>query len=143
MRSVFADTAVFADTGYWIALISPHDGLHNKAVELGKQLGGCTIVTSDMVLTEVLNMFAERGSYLRDIAAKAVQEIRSNACIEVVPQTRRLFQEAFELYCERADKEWSLTDCASFVIMKGRKITRALAYDEHFEQSSFVALLRD
>ena len=135
--------SVFADTGYWVALISPHDTLHQKAIDVESQLEGCTIVTSEMVLTEVLNMFAHRGPYLRSVAAKVVQDIRSNASIEVVPQTRRLFQEALELYCKRPDKEWSLTDCASFVIMKERNITRALAHDEHFEQSNFVALLKD
>lgn len=133
--------SVFADTGYWIALINPHDSLHAKAMKAARQVGS-TIVTSDMVLTEVLNMFAERGQHLRDVAAKAVQAIKSDARVQIYPQTRRLFQEAFDLYCKRPDKEWSLTDCASFVIMNERKITDALTYDEHFVQNGLTALLR-
>lgn len=133
---------VFADTGYWIALINPHDGLHGKAIAAAAKLGARTVVTSDMVLTEVLNAFAETGPHLRDAAIKAVQAIKSDARIEVVPQTRRLFQAAFDLYCKRPDKDWSLTDCASFVIMAERNITKALAHDTHFEQNGFVALLR-
>lgn len=135
--------SVFADTGYWIALVSPRDSLHGKATSVGAQLGPRTIVTSDMVLTEVLNMFAERGQLLREVAVKAVQEIKSDARIEVVPQTRRLFQTAFDLYSKRPDKDWSLTDCASFIIMMERKITDALTHDKHFEQGSFTALLRE
>jgi predicted nucleic acid-binding protein len=134
--------SVFADTGYWIALINPRDGLHDKAITAGKQLAPSTIVTSDMVLTEVLNMFAEKGALLRDVAVKAVQAIKGDNRIDVVPQTRRLFQAAFDLYSKRPDKEWSLTDCASFVIMTERKITDALTHDKHFEQSGFAALLR-
>jgi predicted nucleic acid-binding protein len=134
--------SVFADTGYWIALINRHDGLHEKAKELSQQLGTSTIVTSDMVLTEVLNAFAEAGPHIRKIAAQSVRAIKSDARIEVVPQTRRLFQEAFDLYCKRPDKDWSLTDCASFVIMQQREIEDAFAHDGHFEQNGFRALLR-
>jgi uncharacterized protein len=63
--------SLFADTGYWIALINPRDSLHDKAITVGKQLGSSAIVSSDMVLTEVMNMFAERGSHLRDVGVKA------------------------------------------------------------------------
>jgi predicted nucleic acid-binding protein len=135
--------SVFADTGYWIALVNPNDELHDKALAAGGQLGPCKIVTSDMVLTELLNAFADKGLDARKIAFEAVEAIRDDARIEVVPQTRRLFQSAFELYGKRPDKGWSLTDCASFVIMKERTINEALAHDKHFEQNGFVALLRE
>jgi hypothetical protein len=59
-----------------------------------------------------------------------------------VPQTRQLFRDALSLYTERADKEWSLTDCASFVIMKRMGIDRALTDDYHFMQNGFEALLK-
>ncbi|EKE25438.1 MAG: hypothetical protein ACD_5C00161G0004, partial [uncultured bacterium] len=48
----------------------------------------------------------------------------------------------YGLYKRMADKDWSLTDCASFEIMKARGITEALAHDHHFEQAGFTALLR-
>jgi predicted nucleic acid-binding protein len=71
-----------------------------------------------------------------------VNNIVSNPNVEVVPQTSLQFREAFDLYKTRTDKEWSLTDCASFKLMRERSITEALAHDEHFEQTGFVALLR-
>ena len=135
--------SAFADTGYWIALINPNDGLHGKAIAVANELEPCNIITSDMVLAEVLNMFADRGPQLRDIAVQAVEAIKEDARIEIVPQTRRLFQEAFDLYRKRPDKGWSLTDCASFVIMTERKITDCLTHDTHFEQNGFAALLRE
>jgi predicted nucleic acid-binding protein len=135
--------SAFADTGYWIALINPNDGLHGKAIAVGKELEPCNIITSDMVLAEVLNMFADKGPQLRNVAIQAVEAIREDARIEIVPQTRRLFQEAFDLYRKRPDKGWSLTDCASFVIMTERKITDCLTHDTHFEQKGFAALLRE
>jgi predicted nucleic acid-binding protein len=31
-----------------------------------------------------------------------------------------------------ADKSWSLTDCASFLIMEEENLTAALTHDRHF-----------
>ena len=61
---------VFADTGYWVALLNPRDELHDKAIELSKSLNPVHIVTSEMVLTEVLNDFSKRGDYLRQAATE-------------------------------------------------------------------------
>jgi predicted nucleic acid-binding protein len=134
--------AIFADTGYWVAVIHPRDALHKRAMVVSQQLGQFTIITSEMVLVEVLNMFSRRGAHLRDAATKTVQAITSDPSIEVVPQTRRLFREALDLYQSRADKEWSLTDCASFVIMRQRNINEALTDDHHFTQNGYKALLK-
>ena len=46
------------------------------------------------------------------------------------------------LYANRTDKDWSLTDCISFVVMNERGITDALTGDHHFEQAGFAALLK-
>jgi len=48
---------------------------------------------------------------------------------------------AVALYSSRPDKDWGVTDCASFVTMKDRAITEALTVDRHFEQAGFCALL--
>lgn len=47
-----------------------------------------------------------------------------------------------QLYTQRPDKDWSLTDCISFVVMKQHGLTEALTADRHFEQAGFKALLR-
>jgi uncharacterized protein len=53
-----------------------------------------------------------------------------------------LFEDGIELYEQRSDKDWSLTDCISFVIMEERAISDALTADHHFEQAGFHALLK-
>ena len=45
------------------------------------------------------------------------------------------------LFEARADKEWSLTDCISFVVMTEQRIADALTTDHHFIQAGFNALL--
>ena len=131
---------VFADTGYWVALLNPHDQLHDKANSVSTSLGQTRIVTSEMVLDELLASLSAPPA--RAVVIAAVNNIVSNPNVEVVPQTSLQFREAFDLYKTRTDKEWSLTDCASFNLMKERSITEALAHDEHFQQTGFVALLR-
>jgi predicted nucleic acid-binding protein len=42
----------------------------------------------------------------------------------------------------RPDKDWSLTDCTSFVVMENENIKEALTADRHFEQAGFTALLK-
>ena len=133
---------VFADTGYWIALLDRQDMLHSKAVKLTIALAETQICTSEMVFTEVLSHFAKRGNFFRQAAAALIQSAQANPAIKVTPQTAALFQQAFTLYGQRLDQAWSHTDCASFCIMRQQNIWEALAYDKHFEQAGFIALLR-
>lgn len=71
-----------------------------------------------------------------------IQQLESTAGVEILFAEPALFREGLERHAERPDKEWSLTDCISFVVMEQRSIRRALAYDRHFEQAGFEALLR-
>ena len=133
---------VFADTGYWVAIANSRDGLHRRATALAEQFAESRIVTSEMVLVEVLNGFAECGAYLRGKAVALVHLLFENPVIDVVVHTPIHFRDALELYRGRPDKDCSLTDCASFLIMERRQITEALTHDRHFEQRGYRALLR-
>ncbi len=133
---------VFADAGYWIALVHPRDPLHTKAQEESASVGDAQVVTSQMVLVEVLNAFAGQGAQFRQTASKLARELHTRRSIAVVQQTNAQFLHALALYQRRPDKAWSLTDCASFIIMQKQRITDALTEDRHFEQAGFKALLR-
>jgi predicted nucleic acid-binding protein len=134
--------AVFADTSFWIALLNPKDELHVKARELAMKLADAQVVTTEMVLAELLNDFGRRGRMLRLAAKRLVDELVHNENLTIVPQTSKQFQSALALYGDRADKNWGLTDCASFLVMQAMGLTEALTYDKHFEQVGFQALLR-
>lgn len=133
---------VFADTGYWVALLNPHDNLHDKAVNLSKALHPTHIVTSEMVLTELLNDFSDRGEYFRQVAVNWIRNLYQHPNTTIIPQTSGQFQTALTLYEQRPDKAWSQTDCVSFKIMEEQIIYEALAYDKHFAQAGFTALMR-
>ena len=133
---------VFADSGYWIALLDPSDGLHERAETVARQLTPFRLVTTEMVLAEVLTLATIRGEHIRALAAERVKGWITDPRVDVVPQTSDLFRAALDLYACRLDKEWSLTDCASFVLMEQMNIREALAHDHNFEQAGFIALLR-
>jgi predicted nucleic acid-binding protein len=116
--------------------------LHHHATVVSASLAPLKLVTSEMVLTEVLNSFSRKGSGLRKTTVALMQDIKTDSTIEVVPQTSESFSNALQLYEERLDQAWSHTDCASFLIMQQRSILEALTHDKHFEQAGFIALLR-
>ena len=78
----------------------------------------------------------------RTAAVRLIDTIRTDPSIEVVPITENLLTRAFEVFRTHTDKDWSLTDCVSFEIMRERGIREALTPDSHFPQAGFTALLR-
>ena len=133
---------VFADSGYWIAMYSPSDERYLEARAITAGLGPSRIVTSQMVLVEFLNYMSGRGMRLREEAMSVVTRLTHTQSVEIVPQTQDQVDEAAARYSSRPDQGWSLTDCASFILMERLNILEALAHDRDFKQAGFVALLR-
>ena len=133
---------VFADSGYWIASINLGDELSERARLVAASLGSFRIITSEMVLIEVLNHFSAGGERSRKAAFDAVASFKANPEIDVIPLTSAQFAKAFDRYGSRLDQSWSLVDCSSFVLMEEWGIRDALAHDVDFVQAGFNALLR-
>lgn len=133
---------VFADSGYFIALLQPDDRVHRSARAMATDSEDDAIVTTEMVLVELFSHMSRRGESARLAAHTLVSELRDDPHTDIVPQTTEQFRAAAELYAARADQRWSLTDCASFPVMQKRGISEALAYDRDFKQDGFAALLR-
>jgi predicted nucleic acid-binding protein len=133
---------VFVDTGFWIALLNEDDDLHSQAQILAESLQSSHWITTEMVLTELLNFLGSKGKNIRRAAVTFVDRLGKSPDVTILRQTSAQFSSALSLYSQRPDKAWSLTDCASFLVMKKAGLTEALAYDLHFEQAGFVALLR-
>ncbi len=130
---------VFVDTSYYIALFGPGDCHHAEAVHLGRSLKRSIIVT-EFVLLELGNAMSRAGD--RRLFIDFLPQLQSDPDAFIVPASRELFQRGYELYAGRRDKDWSLTDCTSFVVMKERGLTDALTTDRHFEQAGFTMLLK-
>lgn len=132
---------VFADTLYWIALINSRDQWHPRAMSVNADLSGAQLVTTDSVLTEVANFFAEYGDIMRRKVALTIRTVLSDDQIEVLAETRQTFLDDLTLYESRSDKAYSLTDCIGMNVMRKRGITDVLTHDTHFTQEGFYILL--
>jgi predicted nucleic acid-binding protein len=130
---------VFADAFYFFALLSDKDERHGAAVEFTKTFSG-RLVTTEWVMTELADGLA--SSKRRGMFLQTRQRLLSSPNYHVVPLQSALFEEGITLFDSRADKEWSLTDCISFIVMQREGITEALTGDHHFEQAGFTALFK-
>jgi len=111
-----------------------------RVMSWGRNLGTTRLVTTDEVLTEVLNWFSGAGPYWRGKAATSVHNVRSDPNVDVLPQTRTDFDAALALYEARPDEGYSLTDCRSMVALRALGVTEVLTNDRHFSQEGFMIL---
>jgi predicted nucleic acid-binding protein len=122
----------FADTFYFLALLDRRDAHHQRVVEFATSYRGA-LVTTRWVLAEAANALG--GSPVRPAVARLLRQVEEDASFRVIRDSDALYERGLALFAMRRDKEWSLTDCVSFVVMD------ALTADRHFEQAGFKALL--
>ena len=131
--------AVFADTVYFLALLSPSDQWHNHARSLSLNPPG-PLLTTEFVLMEVGDGLSRPEN--RSQFARLLSLLKDQPDVEIVPASTDLFRQGCELHAQRHDKEWSLTDCTSFAVMRQRGIVDALTSDRHFAQAGFQVLMQ-
>jgi predicted nucleic acid-binding protein len=131
---------IFADTFYWLALLNPRDDWHQRALEETRTHPNRYLIVTDGILDKVLNYASTRGSLMRYKALMLCTRLIQDPNIEVVPYTPELRASGLELYGQRADKAYSLTDCISMVVMKQMGIDQVLTHDHHFTQEGFTVL---
>jgi predicted nucleic acid-binding protein len=96
------------------------------------------IWTTEAVIIEIGNALA---AGLRAEAVRFFEAIPRTSNLKVVPVTSALLESAINLYRDRPDKDWGLTDCISFEVMRENSLAEALTADRHFIQAGFRALL--
>ena len=135
-------TPLFLDTAYVYALLNTRDEWHERAKSWQSFLAPRRqpLITTEYVLVEMGDGLANLR--FRKQAIDTIDALRSSALVEIIPASSDLLSEAVDLYRDRADKEWGITDCASFTVMQQRGIQDALTCDDDFSQAGFRALLR-
>jgi predicted nucleic acid-binding protein len=133
---------VFADTLYWGAVLHPHDQYRAQVIRARDVVGDVRLVTTDEVLTELLDGLAQCGTHLREVAARAARKILDDRRLTVYPQSRESFLAGLRLYEQRYDKGYSLVDCISMTTMRRHRISEVLTNDRHFTQEGFQIVIR-
>lgn len=134
---------IFVDTAAWLALINKSDILHKKAKQIRDRLirERRQFLLTDYIIVEIANALSRIP--FRKAAVQIISLIQSSRNIRVVEIDKEIFIEAWNLYEERLDKEWSFTDCTSFVVMSKMGLIDAFTSDHHFEQAGYNILLKD
>jgi predicted nucleic acid-binding protein len=129
---------LFADTSFLVACVSPRDQNHDAALAAVRD-SESRIVVTEFVLLEFANALSSAAARNRVVDFWSL--IRQDPLVEVVPISVELLRLGLDLFARRDDKDWSLTDCISFVVMEDYGLTEALTADHHFEQAGFSVLL--
>ncbi len=123
---------IFVDTSAWFALFVDTDD-HNRRVRNWVDANySVTMITTDYVVDELLTLARARGR--KHKADFAGERILSGEIADLEFVTVNDFSAAWTMFRKYSDKNWSFTDCTSFVVMQRLGIQMALAFDDHFRQ---------
>lgn len=136
--------AIFVDTAGWGHLVDPTQEFHSQAASLYREgrRQGSRFVTTNYILTELVALLTSPVRVPRAKIIGFISGLKSSPYVDIVHVDAMLDSQAWQLLVERSDKEWSLVDCASFVVMRQAGLAEALTTDHHFEQAGFVRLLK-
>jgi predicted nucleic acid-binding protein len=129
----------FLDTYALIAWLNERDPDHERVTAYFDAFNGVLLCT-EWVLMELADAFYAPPA--RGVATRFLRKVRNDSLFEIVPYDLEVFDAGFDLFANRPDKEWSLTDCISFAVMTERGLTDALTADRHFEQAGFRAVFK-
>ena len=132
---------LFLDTFFIQALLNKYDQYHQQArfflprIKMAKE-----VWITEAILVEVGNALS---SYDRNLASIFIEQCYVTNNMRIVSVDTVLLRRGLNLYKQRQDKDWGLTDCISFVTMSDYSLIDAVTADIHFVQAGFRALLRD
>jgi hypothetical protein len=132
---------VLLDTSFVLALENKDDPHHERAKTLDRELlkEDAVLLLHWGILLEIADGYARVGRRARGVQLLA--KFEGEQGYRLCPITETFLQEALYLYRARPDKDWGLTDCLSFALMKQEGVTEALTGDVHFRQAGFTPLL--
>lgn len=127
---------IFLDTSFLVAFYNTRDQHHNQArTFIAETDRDISFVISDYIFDEILTVLLVRGG--KFLSIEVGQLIVDDDRIDLLSINEQVFQKAWLVYHRFQDKEWSFTDCTSYVLMKNLSIMTGASFDEHFKQFGF------
>lgn len=133
-------TPIFIDTSAFIAFLREKDADHQQAIELLKRVEQKRFkpITTDYIADETYTGLLKYEGYT--VAMEFDLHFTAGLWrIERITEARfTVAQSVFRKY--NKDKQWSFTDCTSYVVMKELKISTVFTFDDHFAQMGIQLL---
>lgn len=130
---------IFADTGGWFAVSVRADENYASAVDWFRQ-NRQPLLTTDYLVDETLTLLKSRRQ--EAVAQSLGRQFFDGSLATIYYLTEDDIRQAWQVFAQYADKEWSFTDCTSKVVMEKFGITQAFAFDHHFRQFGTVVVLK-
>ena len=127
----------FLDTSYLLALEFARDQNHTAAELHWQKIlqSSPSLVTTSYIFDEVVTYLNSRGHHTR--AIRVGNSLLASGSVELIHVDHALFYEGWQYFQQHQDKDYSLTDCISFVVMKRFDANTAFTFDRHFVQAGF------
>jgi len=131
---------IFVDTSGWVALFNRKDKCYLEAVKLWNALSKekAYIYTTNYIIDETITLIRRRAGF--QISVKTGDSLFESRTIKKITITQAIEKSTWKIYKKFSDKEFSFTDCTSFVVMEENKIDAAFALDKNFVQYGFKVL---
>ena len=135
---------IFVDTSGWANFFDTDEPFHRltRTIYENARNNGTQLVTTNYVVAELVSLFTSPFRISRPRIIEYIDAIKQSPSVDLIHIDHSLDDQAWQLLTERVDKNWSLVDCSSFVVMQNERITESLTTDHHFEQAGFVRLLK-
>ena len=132
--------ALFVDTAGWMACADAADPAHARACASRDDAlsSGLLLVTTDSVADETLTLLRMRLGLAAAEAWWSLAEASTRLKWQWIDLDRA--DKARGLFFRHRDKDYSFTDCTSFVVMRELRLKQALTTDRHFRQMGFQVL---
>ena len=131
----------FIDTSFVVAALSVSDSFHALAIKQSEDLfSNYEVWITDAILFEVGNTFSKVN---RKLGAGFIESCYEESDTFLIHTDPDLLSKAISMFTQYLDKNWSLTDCLSFIVMKENDISIAYSSDHHFEQAGFQYTLKN
>ena len=136
--------ALFVDTSGWANLFDKDEPFHVEAKKFvdDARKKKALLVTTNYVVAELVSLLTSPFRVSRPQTIKYIESIKKSRSVEIIHIDKVLDQRAWDLLSKRDDKNWSLVDCTTFVLMQDKDIAEALTEDHHFEQAGLIRLLK-
>jgi len=130
---------IFVDTSFLVAFYNKRDKDHQEARNfISESDKNIAFIISDYIFDEVLTVLLVRGG--KSLSIEAGRKILEDDRIDLLQIDEEIFQKTWLIYHGFQDKEWSFTDCTSYVLMKNLSINTGASFDDHFNQFGFITV---
>ncbi len=131
---------MFVDTSFWVALGFARDTHHDEARGVWLATSRVGLLTSNHVVGETWTFLRRRAGH--QVASRFLDQIEQSRRVAVIHVREELEAEALAWLRRHDERSYSFVDATSFAVMRGSRMTEALAFDGDFTAAGFTEVGR-